>query len=1020
MLHPVPHVRHALNLWVKRAPNLPRTLIVPSERFAHALRRELALDPTTRHLLAGSRFARSIEIARERVLRIEASPKEGLQDVLPLAIEKHLNEPALEKKLSYFPLEQLRRGAGFSEAIAATTDDLSAGNVDLVALGDAAKRAPDDVSRRRTLDLVAILQEFAPPLADQHAVLRRATSHPPSERGSFFAIFPTVPDESEIAFLATIPGLEVAFLTADPPRPEATAAVEALAVRFGGLADEVVPPPPDRKEISILRRFLLSRPEELADPKRPSSAGPDGTVHLELHAGVGDELTATRDWVSEQVRQGVSLERIAVIVPARDPYSGMIHDRLSMLPWAEGDPPLHVAGGLPATDTVAGQRLMGLFDALASGLRVQEFARVLPWLRFENPLGDPGRKHLSSSEANHIVWNCGTLGGSPEARNSGSRWAEGIQRLVDHMGRLAALQNAPDRLQHDVETAKRFLEPTRAALPAILDLVRLNALAAADTPLGRYWNAFTDLWTKRIIAFDPHGTVAALGARIYSLIQIRAEGLDALRVVRDTLKRLRRQVGRFGEPRVFIGTLHDAAGIPFETVRVVGLAEGGVAGSSAEDPMLPDADRRLLGAPVRLASQDPLKDLQALSRLVRHTTRSLVFSAPRQTVDGTVREPSSIFLEVAAALRRPDATTGKLDPDFLRRSALERDYLEPARRAAQDIVKIRPARTSTADVEALVLAHASDDPDPLDGLLRSPPVGSLPKSASGLRTFLECPHRYLFERVLHWEEPDTLPEVHAIDSLTYGNLFHGTVEAFFRQDAKAFYAHERTLDAHLDAARAEADRQLDYLVRFYPLEGEARGRERERLHDDLTHALRHEWARKNVKVVGIELPFGFTTPVAIEGLEAHGFIDRVDLEGGATTVRDYKTGSEKPRKPGEAPNPVVDAQLAFYSLALETLAKELKIPPPTSAGYVYVRRRWTPRRSFEGADFSSLLQAGRGWLGLVKKLAQEGAFLRTPNKSDCDYCPFVPVCGPGATARAAVKMTNVKGAGADFLALKQA
>ncbi len=970
-----------MDLWVRLNPSIPRTVLVPSERIAHAFRRELALRPVEQRLLVGTRFARAVEIARERLLRSGPAPHEGREEILPVAIEALLAGPALVGKLVYGSIGQLRKGAGFAEAFTSTIADLSAAGVTVDRLKQAAGKAGDDVSRRRILDLAAVLEALKLEAVDRHEVLRRATALPPSESGLFFALFAQAPDASEINFLATLKDLQAVYLMANPPRPEADKIVEDIATRLGKPGPASPPVLEDKSEISILRRYLFARPEELADPARPCSACNDGTVHLEIHGGVADEMGATRDRGAEQA-------------------------------------PIHVAGGLPAVDTPAGLRMLALLGVLACGLRVREFARVLPWLKFDKPVGSFERTHLSAGEVSHLVWNCGTLGGSPERRGDGERWSQGLSRLVDRLARLAVMKDVPERMEPEVENAKRHLESTRAVRPAVEDLVLLNARAAGGTALGPLWTAIREFWEKRVAAFDPSGAIAALGAKIDGLAALEAPGLDALRVIRDALLGLRRRMGRFGEPWIFIGTARDAAALPFDAVRVVGLAEGGVAGAPHEDPLLPDSDRLLLGAPIRLAAREPLLELHEVSRLVLHASTRVVFSAPRQTAGGTVREPSSIFLELAAALRRPNARTQARDADLLRFPAVYRDYLTPGRQARKDLFKVIAARPATSDVEQFILAQEAAAPGPLDGLLQEPRAVLL-GSASALKTFLQCPHRFLLERVLHWKEAEALPDVHTLDSLTYGNLFHSVMETFFKRDAKEFYARKGKFPAHLDAARKEADRLFDELVLFYPLEGEARERERERLHEDVGHALRHEWERQGIEVVGIEKSFGFDDEVTIGGLTLHGFIDRIDVQGGSTSVRDYKTGSPKLLKPGDPPSPILDAQLAVYSMALRALAGAWKVPPPAAAGYVYVSRRQTPERSFKGDGFTALLAAGAEWLDLVKRLSQEGAYPQTPNPEDCGYCPFNPVCGPGGPARAAEKLGAMKGAVADFLALRQ-
>jgi ATP-dependent helicase/nuclease subunit B len=154
----------------------------------------------------------------------------------------------------------------------------------------------------------------------------------------------------------------------------------------------------------------------------------------------------------------------------------------------------------------------------------------------------------------------------------------------------------------------------------------------------------------------------------------------------------------------------------------------------------------------------------------------------------------------------------------------------------------------------------------------------------------------------------------------------------------------------------------------------------------------------------------------IGGLLVRGEIDRVDVVGAEATIRDFKSGKPKVRKPGEPPDPVIDLQLAAYSLAVRELAREGKLEAPTSAAYVYSTARHHPERSFSGPEFEELLTRGREWLGLVLKMIQEGAYPRTPDKADCKYCAFKVVCGEKAPSEVALKFSE--GTVSEFVRLK--
>ena len=1004
MLHPVRDLRDAVGLWAGRASPSPvpvRTVLVSSERLAHAFRRELALDPARRPLLVGTRFLRPVDLAHEVLLRQGEFAADGAEAVAVAALEDLFSGTTLEGKLQYFDLGELRKGAGYAEAAAATLDDLAEAHVDAKALRHAADQATDPVSKGRYRDLATIQESLKIQALRRHDLLRRAAGKDLAYLGPTYVLLEKAPEVSELDFLSAIPGIFAGFLVANPPRKETLEQIEGLASRLGGLGEPSKAPAGGSDELTLLHRFLLAKPEESGSKGRPQSAGPDGSVTMELSSGAAEELEATVDWVAEQVRRETPLERIAVIVPTSDPYAGMVHDRLAGLPWNLKEPPLHVAGGLPLRDFQAGQRMLALLGALESGLRVEEFFRVLPYLRLEGVTESEAPKHLSLADSRALVWTCGTLGGSPERPELGAEWVPGLERRIAHLKTLASMKEVTERNQRDVEAAQRDLKPAEQVLPAVRDLALLLKEVTAATSLEKTWQALRDFWKKRIVVFDTAGMMEALEEKLRPLFGFAEKGGRSLPIIRRSVESLRRSVGRFGEPRVFIGTPDQAAGLPFDAVRMVGLAEGAVAAAPTEDPLLPDLDRAALSGRMTRAGEKPLASLHAVHRLVVHTGKRISLSAPRQTVDGTVREASALYLEAAAALRRPNAVTGLREGQMLVMEALRRDYFEAGREARKTYLAVRPGRPASDDLAAFLAKIMATAPGPLDGLLATnkPPLGVY--SPSAIQKFLECPHRFLFERVFRWTEPEVLPDVHELDALTYGSLFHQVLELFFKADGEAFYRHQGKLEAWIEKSEKVANAAFDLVVSFYPLvPGDARDRARERLIGDVERALRHEWDRgPGIQIARIEEPFGYATPVEIEGLKLRGEIDRLDQKDGGTWIRDFKSGKPKPRKAGEPPDPVIDLQVALYSLAVSELAKEWKVEVPTQAAYVYSTARHHVERSFSGDEFALLKTQGRSWLTLVRKMMEEGAYPRTPDKDDCQHCKFKVVCGDAAPSK---------------------
>ncbi len=120
-------------------------------------------------------------------------------------------------------------------------------------------------------------------------------------------------------------------------------------------------------------------------------------------------------------------------------------------------------------------------------------------------------------------------------------------------------------------------------------------------------------------------------------------------------------------------------------MRVIGLNEGHLPSLPREDPVLPDALRQSLktrgGKDVflPLTGDRALDDLHALDLVIRNSGQTIALSAPRLDAERSEREPSSIMLEAAAALSRPNRITGERNSVIPDRTALTRDAFMPAR-----------------------------------------------------------------------------------------------------------------------------------------------------------------------------------------------------------------------------------------------------------------------------------------------------------------------------------------------------
>lgn len=1055
----VSHLRQLPQVPLRRA-----AVLLPAERHAHALRRRVCTELREPQLLAGVSLLAPVELARSVLTRAGQLCLEGWEEVRRLRLLHAFEDPSVAAHLRYFRVAQLRGGRGYATALARTIADLEAAGVtpslifewiDAVAAADAdtAHRIHDIATLWQVADGVAAQRRPSGP-----EILLRAAAwqqdHPEAMADlACIAWLPSAPSTALLRFLDAIPGCALILQDARPLRTGTQRWRRSLptAPPAGAAAPAPLPAAADTDELGLVRRYVFALPEVLTDPQRPRSRRVDGTVLVEEHASVEEEGEAAALWVGERLAAGVAAEQVALVVPDTEPYARLLGERLRRLSSGTSfSLPVHVAGGVSLATSPAGLRLAALLRTLARGLDVPGTIRILPWLRHPNEGAATLTSRLSPSKAARLVYEAGMTGGAAGDAEAIAEWVPRLSR------RLLALRAAVDAAETGAagdrsramgrQQAQRAVKEIEQVLPALVDLQSLALRVAAGAKMAELWPAvleFARRWLR--LPPDPPDLLAlmaeAMRASSSDAVAGQLGGGTAIALLADLLRQQHRNPTRFGEPCVFIGTPAQAAGLCFHSVRVLGLAEGITPHTAHDDPILPDAARQIIeqvaAAQIadivipRLADR-VLDEIHDVFRVLQGTTHHLALSVPRQSVERGEREVSGILLEVAAALGRvPPGEEGGGDVPTAAR--LRSAYFQIGRQSHRQALLAEP-RTPRAQLTALprhdtqgchvpaawMLPGAltlTPPPDPtgigldgdVSGMLHPPQIPGLtrqrPLSASALKMLLECPHRFLLERVLFLKEPARRPPSDAIDPVTYGNLFHAAAAHFLHEHGAAVCKHDRSESEWVEEARTIAAACFDEQLHDLPLRGAATiARERQRLLSQIEALVRYEWAGPSRNFFASELAFG--DPIAVElpvdggRLYLRGAIDRVDAVGPhALQVRDLKTGRvhdfvEEPVHPSR------DVQIGTYVLVLEALQPgdhtEVSL-----AAYVHPSAAQEPDRRFEGVELDALRRATRAWLGLAQDLLRAGLFPRTPDVRDCTYCPFVPACGEGAQARSA-------------------
>jgi RecB family exonuclease len=974
--------------------------------------------------------------------------------------------------LEHFGLDLLRNKPGWEEAFARTIGDLEDAGFRPEDLKTATQDGDRDAPRLR--DVATIWRGLDAAAGRSWTTARiygeaaRALEERPSLwwfPGPTLAVATGHTPWTEARFLRAIPDVRLALRAARPVRKTYVSNVHAL---FGiGARDAILSATASHASASerdLLTSYLFEPPAVLGDPERLRSNGPDGTVDLEEHAGVDAELEATTDWVARQILSGAPLEDIAVLVPLLDPLAGLVAERLSRLSWKDGVVPVYVAGGLPVVTTAGGARALAVVRALREHLSGDALAHVLPAVRTVTTDEDADeRRHLTHGAAMDLVWSLGTAGGNAAEPHKALDWsARAASREADLPHQLEEARAAGDDAERagiarPVRDLERLLKDIRAVRPALDALVDVARLVVDDRRLAEIWAALRNFLAVHVLQ-------PGEGSPVHALLDDRLEpfttgttgelaGDDALRLVEETIAAARIGSARFGDPAIYVGTVRSAVGLPFRVVRVIGLAEGYLPPAPHEDPVLPDRLRERLqgqgadGEPVkpRTSSDTALAALHALDVTLRDVAHVVALSAPRLDVTRSQREPSSILLEAAAALGRPNSVTGEpiRIPDLL---ALRRDYFAPARTTArvfrlttpvtegawQDAIARRALGSPGAwlGVAALDLGRiaALANAPTRDGLLSDSMISvpgitrGWPISASALETLLGCPYRFFLQNILRLDEPAEAPPLREIGQPYYGALVHRVAEAFLNTHGEDFCAGRGSLEAWESALDAIVEHEFTTFLEQYPLIGGAvRGVQKNRLRQDVHDLLAYDWASKPRRFVAAERVFGQDAPVDLplggRSLFVRGRIDRLEVTSDETFVRDLKTGRAHPREgKAAAPDPSLDVQIAVYALVTQRLAETWGVPKIIRAAYAYVGRSIEER---VWSDFhGSLEPAARAWLGIAADLLAARAFPRTPDSDDCQYCAFRPVCGDDVYDRARSLLARGEAALDGFRALK--
>jgi ATP-dependent helicase/nuclease subunit B len=798
----------------------------------------------------------------------------------------------------------------------------------------------------------------------------------------------------------------------------------------------------DLPGLDVPRRMTsLAAPMETVAPAAASNADRLALLMSPAGAPARDDTLAMfcaggRDAEVEEVlrriaRSGAPLDEVEIACPMVE-QAALVWEKAQRHEW-----PVTIGPGVPVALTRPGRALIAFCEWVAGGLAASRLRRMLQSGDVQiTPAGD-----LTAGQAARILARA-------EATWGRQTYAAALGRLI---GNLRSRASDPE--QSDEARARAAERATRAErlkqwAAELLALVPEPATAS----LGQWLDAaaaFVKVFARKASELDGEASVALAEA----LADLRALGdlarpaSEALALIRGRFDGLTAGGDRARPGHLHVTTLADAGHAGRPRTFVLGLEEGGVFPALVEDPVLLDAERKVIDRTLRTA-EDRVGEAvyRVVSRLGSLGGHVCLSYSCRDLRQARATFPSWVLLQAVRVLKPEESWTYDRLVEELGEpvSAVPAESAQALSDAGWWLAGLRRADASAlpavlegfpalAQGAAAEAGRESDVFTVYDGLvpeagpILDPRVSGAVMSPTSLEDLATCPFRYFLQRGLGLDavddaEPD--PDVW-LDPLTRGSIMHALYAAIMREirDRRetANPARHGARLRELGLAALAAHRALVPA----PSEGVYEREERELL-SDLALFLRFEAEDgRQRKPIGFEVGFGGATegealgrrePITIDlgdGLrfKLRGRIDRLDkLADGTYEAVDYKTGGAY--LPGGLEATFAGGrqlQHALYALAAVELLRGTDPQARVVGSYYFPTRRGTRARQVRPA--STQAKAADVLRDLFDLLAA-GAFVHTPDEAnDCRFCEFSRACGPKAAARAALKIGRSDGVG---------
>ena len=777
-----------------------------------------------------------------------------------------------------------------------------------------------------------------------------------------------------------------------------------------------------------------------------------GEARLHVAPDAHTELRRVIREIMANAEAGIPLHRMAVLYRMDQPYGSLVHDELDLAGVRTAGP-----GRKSLGDTGPGRTLTGLLR-LSATLSTDDALRrdhVMAWLT-GSPIRRPRnikREDFSPARWDAISRKAGVVRGLRQ-------WRKELTTYADQKEREA--ERADDEVSEaGVEGMQVDSRAARTALLFVEGLAQDLRAPRPSTSSGEAkWKEFCQ-WVEELLRKYLRRSLpdedAAAKERIDRMLQelAAADSLDSeatltafRQVIDDYCQRTEGHIGITGEG-VFVAPFSAAAGMSFDAVWMVGMAEGSAPPPPKDDPLLPEDEWQRAGGPPVLAKR---------SARERYDYLSAVATAPRRTLSFPVADPelrrrafpSPWLLEQASALEDNAVTSDslvRLKRPWLTVTASLEDSASSAETPADchdyDLQRLllwkREHRGSETSPHPLVkdgpLARAAKmgrrragrSLSEFDGNLSSVALNArfalsldrYPLSPTSLEAWAVCPFRYFLGHVLHLSALDDPEEETTISRLNRGSLVHEILEKFVEKASAT-----SSLPVHAQPWSEESAHRLRQIAHEVFQDYERRdltGRpvlwqvEKHNILADLDTFLVKDAELRAQYASAYTIPeakFGgggewqeATTLIPSQSKDTkisfRGKIDRIDLnsDGDPALIVDYKTGKSDNSIRALNTDPIDKGrrlQLGAYSLAARRRFPQAETVP---AIYWYVTERgefkFAPTEPFDITDPETLKRFREG-VSVIAEGIRGGVFPANPGPqgwgNNCTYCDFNTLC----------------------------